>query len=167
MNNRILAAVFVIVIIGSAGAGYFVGTSIVSKPTSQTTVATTSCTILGPTIGVVIRVLQGGLFQSSPAPYPVVGARVGGEAAGYCNNALQTMELTPNTTNSSGWAKLLDGGFGVYNLDVSYPAGNLIETYHLSISMQPTTVTYVTFNTTTGNVTTHLCEYNLPQCSRV
>ncbi|MGH2640005.1 MAG: hypothetical protein ACRDF4_12115 [Rhabdochlamydiaceae bacterium] len=133
-------------------------TSTVIQPIPSTT-DTTSCAISGPTMGVVIRILDGGLVDTA---YPIVGAIVSGNATGYCNNALQTQVLQPALTNSSGWATLLDGGFGIYNLRVSYIVdNNLTETYYLSISMQPTTVSYVIFNVTTGNVTTHNCEYNL------
>ena len=154
MRNGAIASLLVVAILAGAGAGYLVGVNLATNSTTNSSVATTSCTVLGPTIGVVIQIIEGGL--SGPTS-PVVGARIIGEAAGYCNNALQTQPLQQALTNSSGWATLFDGGFGVYNLNVSYEVGSpqVTETYHLSISMQPETTAYVVFNTTTGNVTTH------------
>jgi hypothetical protein len=155
MRNGLVASLLVVAILAGAGAGYLVGVSSVANSTSQNSVATTSCTVAGPTIGAVIRVIE--------SSGPVAGARVSGEADGYCNNALQTQTLQSAVTNSSGWVSLMDGGFGVYNLLVSFEVGNppLTQNYHLSISMQPTAVTYVVFDTVTGNVTTHICYYNL------
>ena len=160
MRNETVSALLVVAIIASAGLGYLVGagsfTSPMSKTSAETSVTTTYCTVLAPTIGVVIRVVEGGL--SGPTS-PISGARVGGQADGYCNNALQAQTLQPAVTNSTGWASLLDGGFGVYNLNISYEVGSphVTESYYFSVSMQPETVTYVIFNTTTGNVTTYLC----------
>ena len=156
MRSGVVASLLVVAIVTSAGLGYLVGAASVTGPGSKTSVATTSCTVFGPTIGVVIRVVEGGL--SGPIA-PISGARIGGEAEGYCNDALQTQALQPAATNSSGWASLLDGGFGVYDLNITYEAGSppVVESYYFSVSVQPTTVTYVTFNTTTGNVTTFLC----------
>ena len=163
MRNEVISVLLIAAIIAGAGVGYFVGVNSVTSVTSskgQTSVTTTSCTVSGPTNGVVIRVVEGGLYGPT---IPIVGALVNGEADGYCNDALQTLTLQSAATNSSGWASLLDEGFGVYNLNISYEVGNpqLTENYHLSVPMQPLTTTYVVFNTTTGNVTTHYCEYNL------
>ena len=80
------------------------------------------------------------------------------------------MELKTETTNSSGWAGLLDGGFGSYNLTVEYPASGFMVTNLTSgqgtisvgtvsvflastglvIPTQPTAITYVTYDTSTG-----------------
>ena len=154
MRNEAIASLLVIAILAGAGAGYFIGVNIATNSASSSNVPTTFCTVSGPTDGVVIRIVEGGL--SGPT-VPVVGADVSGEAAGYCNDALQTQALQQEVTNSSGWATLLDGGFGVYNLNISYEVGSpqVTETYHLSISMQPLTTAYVVYDTTTGNVTTH------------
>lgn len=133
--------------------------------TSTTSIATTSCTIMGPTIGVVIRVIAYNYSTSPTSTIPVVGAHVSGQSVGYCNDALQTSTLQPTTTNSSGWASLLDGQFGLYNLVISYSPSltyNFSPTlsFNMSIVTQPTTVTYVILNISTGNMTTHFCEYN-------
>jgi len=158
MRNEAVASLLIVAILAGAGVGYLVGVNSVTGSASQNSVLMTSCIVLGPTIGAVIRIIEKGA--------PIAGASVSGEADGYCNNALQTQPLQSTVTNSSGWASLMDGGFGVYNLLVSYDVGNppLTENYHLSISMQPTAVTYVVFDTATGNVTTHICYYNL-HCS--
>ena len=139
MKNEVIAVLLVIAVIAGGGAGYFVGVNSVTSVTSsigQTTITTTSCTVSGPTNGVVIRVVEGGL--NGPTT-PIEGARVDGEADGYCNDALQTQTLQSAVTNSSGWASLLDEGFGVYNLNISYEVGNpqLTENYHISIPMNP------------------------------
>jgi hypothetical protein len=131
-------------------------TSIVA--TTPVSVTTTSCTVSGPTLGVVIQVLANNYTGNGVSVIPVVGAKVSGEAVGYCNNILQPSTLQPTTTNSSGWASLLDGQFGLYNLEVAY-APTLV--FNLSIVTNPSSVTYVTFNISTGNMTTHFCEFNV------
>jgi hypothetical protein len=68
------------------------------------------------------------------------------------------MPLGPVATNSSGWVSLLDGGNGLYYLNVTY-GQDLI--YSLSIVTQPLSITFVVFNASTGNMTTHICEYAL------
>ena len=156
MKNGTIATLLVIAILAGAGVGYFVGATSVTSSTSKTSVTTTSCTVLGPTNGVVIRVVGG-------PSYFIAGATVSGEADGYCNSVLQTQVLQPTETNSSGLASLIEGGFGTYNLNISYVVDNppVTENYHISVPMQPLTTTYVLFDTSTGNVTTHYCEYNL------
>ena len=118
--------------------------------TSETNTTTQSCYLLAPSIGVVIRVITN-------STSPVAGARVSGESAGYCNNSLQVAALVPTTTNSSGWASLLDGGFGIYHLNISW---NHAANYTLSIPTYADAATYVIFNYVSGNVTTTLCYYN-------
>ena len=66
------------------------------------------------------------------------------------------MALGPVTTNSSGWINLLDGGNGIYYLNVTY---SQYLVYSLSIVTQPTSVTCVVSNASTGNLTTHFYEY--------
>jgi hypothetical protein len=121
-------------------------------------VTTTSCVVSGPTMGVVIHVLANNYTGNGVSVIPVVGAKVSGQAVGYCNNVLQQSTLQATTTNSSGWASLLDGQFGLYNLQVAY-IPTLV--FNLSIVTMPTSVTYVTFNISTGNMTTHFCEFNV------
>jgi len=128
--------------------------TVVATPVSVTT---TSCAVSGPTMGVVIHVLANNYTGNGVSVIPVVGAKVSGQAVGYCNNALQQSTLQPTTTNSSGWASLLDGQFGLYNLQVAYA---LTLVFNLSIVTMPTSVTYVTFNISTGNMTTHFCEFS-------
>jgi hypothetical protein len=109
-------------------------------------------------MGVMIHVLANNYTGNGVSVIPVVGAKVSGQAVGYCNNVLQPSTLQPTTTNSSGWASLLDGQFGLYNLQVAY-APTLV--FNLSIVTNPLSVTYVTFNISTGNMTTHFCEFNV------
>jgi hypothetical protein len=154
MRNGAVVSLLAVALLAGAAAGYLVGTNSVTSATSQSSVATTSCTVGGPTIGAVVKVMDGG--------DSVAGAKISGEADGFCNGALQTQVLQPTVTNSSGWASLLDAGFGTYNLLISYEVDSppVTENYHLSIPTQPTAVTYVIYNTATGNVTTYLCYYN-------
>ncbi len=160
-------AFVVLMVIVSGVTGYFVGsiTSQNGRTTSLPTVTLTggnfgTCPITGPTIGVVLRVLANN--GSGLAPIPVQGVQVSGQDVGYCNDVEQVIAIKPTTTNSSGWVSLLYGGLGIYYLDIHY---NLHLPYTLSVVTQPTAVTYVTFNISTGNVTTHFCYYNL-QCVR-
>ena len=157
MRDVLVAVLLVAAVTAGAIGGYYVGANSASGPEAQTSVVTrTSCTVSGPTNGVVIRVVGGPSFV-------IAGATVGGEADGYCNSVLQTQTLQPAVTNSSGWASLIDGGFGTYNLEIGYVVGSpsVAENYHVSIPMRPLTTTYVVFDVSTGNVTTHYCEYNL------
>ena len=137
--------------------------TIVVNQSSRTTVSTTTCAISGPTIGVMLRVLEDAVH-----PTPVAGAQITGQSVGYCNDMEQVSMLQPATTNSSGWAGLLDGGFGIYDLSINYSyvdyGVNFTDHYSLSISTQPTTVTCAVYNITSGNVTTTISEYS-PRCS--
>ncbi len=131
-------------------------TSIVA--TVPGSVATTSCTVSGPTLGVVIHVLANNYTGNGVSVIPVVGAKVSGQAVGYCNDVLQPSTLQPTTTNSTGWASLLDGQFGLYDLEVAYAPTPV---FNLSVVTNPLSVTYVTFNISTGNMTTCFCEFNV------
>jgi hypothetical protein len=73
-----------------------------------------------------------------------------------CNDTPQVAVLTRTQTNSSGWASLLDRGFGTYELNVNYSSGS----YALSVPLQPTAVTYVVFDIASGNVTMRFCYSN-------
>lgn len=139
-------------------------------PSASSSTSPAACTIIGPTEGVEIRVVMSNGSDPSHT-IPVVGAQVGGEDDGYCNGQRRVMVLMAETTNSSGWASLLDGGFGSYNLSVTYPGsgfvvinstsgqgttsvGTIITIFFggngLIIPTQPTAITYVTYDTSTG-----------------
>lgn len=136
--------------------------TIIVNQSSRTTVKTTSCAVSGPTIGVMLRVLE-----DARNPTPLAGAQITGQSVGWCNDAQQASLLQPTTTNSSGWASLLDGGFGIYDLSINYSyldnGANITDHYSLSISTQPMTVSCTVFNITSGNMTTTLSEYS-PRC---
>ncbi len=135
-------------------------------------VTATSCTVSGPTNGVEIRVLMG-----TGTVVPVAGAQITGNARGYCNGSPQISALQPVTTNSSGWANLLDGGFGIYDLNITRAyteTGPILirsnttstegpytytDVYHLSLPTSPLATTLVTYNISSGNVTTIFCYY--------
>ncbi|MDA4128514.1 MAG: hypothetical protein OK422_03525 [Thaumarchaeota archaeon] len=114
MQNRVLSAVFVLAIIGSAGAGYLVGSSTIANQVTRNLTSQTKCTIVGETIGVVLQVLA--TDYSSHTEVPVSGALVNGQDVLYCNNERQVFAVQPATANSSGWTSLLDGGGGTYYL---------------------------------------------------
>lgn len=87
------------------------------------------------------------------------GLKVSGEAVGYCGIQGQVTILGPATTNSTGWVSFIEYGLtGIYYLNVN----ETFWIYNLSIVTRPFTTTYVILNLSTGNVTTHFCEYNLP-----
>jgi hypothetical protein len=136
--------------------------TILINQSSRTTVKTTSCAVSGPTIGVLLRVVE-----DARNPTPVVGAQITGQDVGWCGDAQQASLLQPVTTNSSGWASLLDGGFGIYDLSINYTildnGVSITDHYSLSISTQPMTVSCTVYNVTSGNVTTTLSEYG-PRC---
>ena len=153
MRNAVVAVLTILLVVVSVGAGYYLGAK---SNQSGRLITTTTCTILGPTIGVVLRIIENN--GSSNPSIPVQGARVSGQDLGYCNDVEQVIAIKPATTNSSGWVSLLYGGFGIYYLNVYY---NPYLSYNLSVVTQPTAVTYAIFNISTGNVTTHFCYYEV------
>jgi hypothetical protein len=184
MRNEATAALLVVAILAGAGAGYFVSTSKQSTTTltstitsfvtrsgytetvTQTVTATsskssspttqTSCSITGTTLGVALRVVREGANNSL---IPVADAPVSGGYVVYCDGVRQATLFAPTVTNSSGEVDVFQGGGGVYYLNVTYPQTYYPQTYHLSIPTFPVTATYVTFDITSGSVTTRLCMY--------
>ena len=148
MRNELVGILLAIAIAASGGVGYLWGSSVRGVQTPVSTSTITSCIVQGETIGVVLRVLSGST--------PVSGAIVYGETVGYCNGARQTRQLQPAATNSSGWAGLLEGGFGVYDIGINYSK----ITYHVSVPVEPVAATYAVFDTISGNITTYVCSYN-------
>src|SRR3989442_913996 len=148
MRNELVGILLAIAIAASGGVGYLWGSSVRGVQTNVSSSTITSCVVQGETIGVVLRVLSGST--------PVSGAIVYGETVGYCNGARQTRQLQPAATNSSGWAGLLEGGFGVYDIGINYSK----ITYHVSVPVEPVAATYAVFDTVSGNITTYVCSYN-------
>lgn len=148
MKNQVVAVVLTIAIVLSGGAGYLAGQQRQGVQTSNSTSNTTICTVTGETIGVMLRVLSGGS--------PVVGASINGESVGYCNDARQTTPLQSTLTNSTGWANLLDGGFGVYDISINFSRVIL----HISVPVQPVSATYAILDIASGNIATAFCSYN-------
>jgi hypothetical protein len=144
MRDGVVAVLLIAATIISAGTGYVMGTKEAQGSPSNKTLYT----VLAPAVGVVIRLVEGGA--------PVADAIVSGGDVGMCNDTPQAAALTRTGTNSSGWASLLDGGFGIYELNVNYSSGS----YALSVPLQPTAVTYVLFDIASGNATTHFCYSN-------
>jgi hypothetical protein len=143
------------VLVVGAVTGYVAGISEGRVGTVQSNTTTskstqTTCTTTGPTNGVVLRVVaSNGSWE---------GVKVSGEAVGYCNNQRQVTILGPSTTNLTGWVSFLEYGLaGIYYLNVNESS---FWTYRLSIVTQPVSTTYVILNLSTGNVTTHFCEFN-------
>src|SRR5208283_3187953 len=88
-------------------------TATAPSKTGQTKTTIALCTLSGPTIGVTIRVL-------SNATSPAVGARISGYDIAHRDGLQQVDPLPPETTNSTGWASLTDGGEGPYYLVLTY-----------------------------------------------
>lgn len=172
LRNVLIAGivfVFVISISLYANIGSFPSTPSVSKSTTFTSTSTSSrfvnsttsqsynsttsqtynstCTVLAPAIGVVIQVVENNYTQSGTYSIPVSGISISGQDIGYCNGQKQVIILNKMMTNSTGWATLLDGGFGTYYLNV--------DNFTLSIPTQAESITEVNFNLSSGNVTTH------------
>ncbi len=151
----VVTAVAVAVIL-SGSAGYLLGSARPSGLAGSGTSAQTTCTIAGETIGVALRVVA--IDYSTHSVVPVVGAGINGSGVLYCNGERQVTVFPEATTNASGWVEVFHGGGGIYYLNISYPGSNLI--YSVSVPVMPVTATYVVFNASTGNVTTHFCSYN-------
>ena len=115
-----------------------------------------SCTVLGPSAGVELQVVAMNSAGPGTGTGPVAGLVVNGEDVWYCNNQRQVTMLGPVITNSSGWVSLLDGGNGIYYLNVTY---SQYLVYSLSIVTQPTSVTCAVFDASTGDLTSHFYEY--------
>jgi hypothetical protein len=159
MRNGLAAALLLVAILAGAGAGYFFGASGISggsKPSTPNQ-PQTICQITGEAIGVALHVVASNYSDSSTVP--VAGAAVTGEGVLYCGGERQVNPFGSVSTNSTGWVDLFHDGGGVYYLNVTYPGSVL--SYSLSVPVPPVTATYVTFNISTGNMTTHFCEYDL------
>src|SRR3989442_13570243 len=148
MRNELVGILLAIAIAASGGVGYLWGSSVRGGQTHVSSSTITSCIVQGETIGVVLRVLSGST--------PVSGAIVYGETVGYCHGAPQARKLQPAATKSSGWAGLLEGGFGVYDIGINY--SKII--YRVSVPVEPVAATYAVFDTVSGNITTYVCSYN-------
>ena len=165
MKNVEVAALLVAAIVAGAGAGYLIGVDVSRSQTGDgmptTSMSTsTTCHITGETWGVALHVVAAE-YSNYPNYYtttPVAGAYVSAEGIFYCNDERKTTSILLATTNSSGWALLYNGGGGTYYLNITYPGSKLV--YSLSVPVRPVTATYVTFNVSTGNTTTHFCQYN-------
>jgi len=168
LKTGVIAALLVIAIVVSAGVGYLFGLSVSGSQTNknstiQTTSTSTTCTISGETMGVWLRVVESTYPNGSVVP--VSGVNVNGQWVLYCNDQRQTTKFEPSQTNASGWDILSYGGGGFYYVNISYPYSPL--TIILSIQTRPVTATYATFNLSTGNVTTHFCEFNYASCAEI
>ena len=115
-----------------------------------------SCTSSGPTDGVELQVVAINHAGPGTGTGPIAGLVVNGEDVWYCNDQKQVTVLGPVATNSSGWVSLLDGGNGLYYLNVTY---DQYLVYSLSVVTNPLSITFVVFNASTGNMTTHICAY--------
>ena len=163
MKQSIVTAILVVMIIIGSISGYVIGFYVPhagSVGTSSSSLASTSvgCTVSAPTEGVVIQLVENNYTASSQSVIPIVGASIIGQAIGYCNNQKQVMNISKASTNSTGWASLLDGAFGVYYLSINFnpSASPSLGLFNLSIITQPTAITKATFNLSSGNLTTHL-----------
>jgi hypothetical protein len=162
LKKRFIAVIVIALIIGSLVGGYLIGSGKVNVPylssgiNSTTSSVSTSCTTNGETNGVIIRVVQDN-YSSRPAGItPAVGAIVTGTDVYYCGNVKHEGTFASSATNSSGLAGLLFGGAGMYYLTINY---NSPANYTLSVPVAPLATTYVTYNLSTGNLTTSICYY--------
>jgi hypothetical protein len=187
MKNSFVFLLVAVVIILSTGTTYFFKSGQIVTTTERTTTSFTliftstetktialggttqhanstqeiMCTSSGPAIGVLLRVVE--VNNTGITPVAVPGARISGEDVWHCNNTRQVITFSPATTNSSGWVNLAYGGNEIYYVNVTYPGTTIA--YSLSIPTEPISQTLAVFNISTGNLTTHFCEYNL-DCTR-
>jgi len=162
LKQRYYALIVVITIVASLLVGYLIGIGKITVPyipsESSSTVSSlsTACTANGQTNGVILRVVQSNYSSRPPGIIPVVGAIVTGSDIYFCGVVKHEGTFVSSSTNSSGFVNLLFGGAGVYYLNVSFqsPAN-----YTLSIPVAPLATTFVTYNISTGNVTTSICYY--------
>jgi hypothetical protein len=158
MKTGVVAVLLALVLIVAAGGGYLAGfsegrTVTVQSTTSSSASTSTSvtCTDLGPTDGVELRVVAN---NGSWAGVSVVGETVGGS----CDNQKVITTLGPASTNSTGWVAFLEYGWpGLYYVSVHADPSYI---FNMTIPAVPTTTTIVTLNLSTGNVTTQFCEFN-------
>ena len=162
MKTRFVALIIVVIIAGSLIAGYLIGIGKVVVPyvpsgaSSTVDSSSTVCTTNGETNGVILQIVQDN-YSSRPARIvPVTGAAVNGSDVYYCGNLKHEGTFITTTTNSSGLARLLYGGGGMYYLNVYYQGP---ETYSISVPVAPLATTYVIYNISTGNLTTNVCYY--------
>ena len=105
--------------------------------------------------------LQENYSANPPEAIPVAGATVTGSDVYYCGNERSQIIFNSSKTNSTGWASLLFGGFGIYYLDIV-----LNNQLNNTISVQTVLVstTCVVYNISTGNVTTSTCSAFSQHC---
>jgi len=143
-------------------SGIIIGMQVSSTNGSGTgsltaTSSSVNCTLSSSTYGVIILVVQNNFSSGSSAVRPVAGAIITGNNAYDCGNERIVNKLSRVVTNSSGSASLLDGGIGLYYLNI-YDGGSF--NYTISIPTRLVSVTFVTYNITTGNVTSVFCNYD-------
>jgi hypothetical protein len=162
LKKRYLAIIVVLLVIGSLVGGILIGSGKLDVPylsqgnNSTTTSVSTICSTNGETKGVILRVVQENYSSRPPGLLPVSGATVAGNDVYFCGNVKHEGTFVSSTTNSSGLANLLFGGAGMYYLTINYqgPAN-----YTLSVPVAPLATTFVTYNLSTGNLTTSICYY--------
>ncbi len=158
MKNGLAAVLLALVLIAGAGGGYDLGfsqghTATVQSSTSGSTTTSTqaTCTDSGPTNGAELRVVANNGSWT--------GVRVDGETVGGCENQEIITTIGPAYTNSTGWVALLEYGWpGLYYVSIHADPSYI---FNMTVPAQPTSTTVVILNLSTGNVTTHFCEFNI------
>ena len=162
LKRRYYAVAVVAIIVASLVAGYLIGVGkiivpyIPGGPSSTLSSLTTVCSTNGETNGVILRVVQDNYSARPPVVTPVAGATITGTDVYFCGIVRHEGTFVVSSTNSSGFASLLFGGAGMYYLYINYksPAN-----YTVSVPVAPLATTFVTYNISTGNVTTSVCYY--------
>jgi hypothetical protein len=122
---------------------------------SQTTTTGISCSVSGEGGPVYLEVVTD---QGQPVPDQQIqvvqtGPSVDGQPCG-------TASLPTLVTNSTGWVQVPDAGSlpyaGSFAVSLVYSG----QTYKATITIYPTTTTYVTFYVPSGTVATTNCEFN-------
>jgi hypothetical protein len=161
MKQSTLSTVLIVLLIIGSVSGYLVGYYVPRTSSSNTFSAVSTsvgCTVSDTTEGVVIQLVEYNYTASGQNVVPIPGATIIGQDVGYCNDQRQVMNLSKATTNSTGWASLLNGGFGVYYLTIDFfPSGEQspFSVFNVSVITQLTAITEATFNLSSGNLTTH------------
>jgi hypothetical protein len=162
LKKRYFALIIAIIILGSLVVGYLIGTGKFAVPylpsgsSSTVNSLSTVCTTNGETNGVILQIVQNNYSSRPPGIIPVSGATVNGTDVYYCGNLKHQGTFVSSTTNSSGIASLLFGGGGMYYLNIYYQGP---ENYSITVPVSPLATTYVTYNISTGNLSTSVCYF--------
>ena len=122
MRNRTITSLLAVVVLASAGAGYFIGVNSAAGRSEATTTVTASLSTLGTNESCSTWPgSSGGIgLQLTNRSIPVANATITAEVIGSCNDAASVL-LTQYkvVTDSTGWAYMCADYNGICSITIS------------------------------------------------